>query len=68
MNRNNISKSALTYLIIGLLIIVITAIICRYLLLSDLIKGLFTGLGLTMEFITLVKIRQSNKKTKCVKA
>jgi hypothetical protein len=65
MKRNTISKTALTYLIVGLLITALTPIISRYYPVSDVVRGFITGLGLTLEVIAIVKIRQGKIGRNC---
>jgi len=65
MKRFNIPKSALPYLIIGLLLATLTPIIGRYCHLPDFLKGFSSGLGLTLEVIALVKIQRSKKINNC---
>ncbi|MDB5019923.1 MAG: hypothetical protein JWQ28_1050 [Pedobacter sp.] len=65
MKRNTISKTALTYLIVGLLITALTPIISRYYPVSDVVRGFITGLGLTLEVIAIVKIRQGKIVRNC---
>lgn len=64
MKRNTIPKSALPYLIIGLLFTSLTPIINRYYPMPDVLKGFITGLGLTLEVIAIIKIQRS-KTGKC---
>lgn len=66
MKRNTIPNSALTFLIVGLLLITLTPIIGRHFLLSDGLKGFLNGLGLALEFIALVKIQRNKKDRKCI--
>jgi hypothetical protein len=66
MKRNIIPKSALTYLIVGLLINTLPLIISRYFPLPDLLRGLITGLGLALELVALVKIQRSRKGRNCM--
>lgn len=66
MKRNNIPKSALAYLIVGLLMTTLTPIIGRYFPLPVFLKGFMSGLGLTLEVIAIIKIQRSKKQTKCL--
>lgn len=65
MKRNGIPKSALTYLIIGLLMTTLPLMIGRYFLLPDMLKGFITGLGLALEVIALIKIQRSKRAGNC---
>lgn len=65
MKPNYIPQPALTYLIIGLLIITVTPIMGRYFPLPDFLRGFLSGLGLTLEFIGVVKIKRNKKKIEC---
>lgn len=65
MKRNNIPKSALYILIIGLLMTTLTPIIGRYFPLPDFLKGFISSLGLMLEVVAIIKIQRS-KQTKCV--
>jgi hypothetical protein len=64
MKPNNTPKSAVTLLVIGLLMTSFTSIINRYFPLPDFLRGFITGLGLTFEVIALVKIDRSKKNLK----
>jgi hypothetical protein len=66
MKRNNIPKSALFLLIIGLLLTTLTPIINRSFPIPDYAKGFLVGLGLMLEVIALVKIQQNRKNIKCI--
>jgi len=61
MKRNPIPKSALIMLIAGLLMTTMMPVVGRHFPMPDFVKGFMTGLGLTIEFIALVKI-QRNKR------
>ncbi|MFD0795634.1 hypothetical protein ACFQZX_18575 [Mucilaginibacter litoreus] len=65
MKISNILKPALAYLITGLMITILTPIISRQFSLPDYLRGFLTGLGLTLEFIALVKIQPAKKHSKC---
>jgi len=67
MKRNTIPKPALILLIVGLLMTTTMPVIGRHFLMPDFVKGFLTGLGLTLEFIALVKIQRSkkNESTAC---
>jgi uncharacterized membrane protein len=67
MKSNNISNAALTYLILGLLLVTLTPIMGRYISIPDFLKGFLNGLGLTLEFIAIVKIRDRQKANSCRK-
>lgn len=54
-------KPALIMLIAGLLMTTMMPVVGRYFSMPDFVKGFMTGLGLTIEFIALVKI-QRNKR------
>lgn len=64
MKRNFMPKQAQFLLIAGLLLTTLTPMIGRHMPIPDFVKGLVTGLGLTLEFIALVKIQRSNNR-KC---
>jgi len=64
MKLNTIPKSALILLITGLLMTTLMPAIGRYVAMPDFLKGFITGLGITFEFIAIVKI-QRNKNRKC---
>ena len=63
--NNNIPKSALVYLITGLLMVTLMPALGRYLSLSDSLLGFTTGLGLMLEVIAIVKIQRSRKESRC---
>ncbi|MHA4895627.1 hypothetical protein ACXZ1K_12810 [Pedobacter sp. PWIIR3] len=65
MKRKNMSKSALTLLVTGLMMVTIVPAVGRYVLISDPLKGFLTGLGLAFEFISLVKIQRDQKNANC---
>lgn len=65
MTRISIPKSALAYLVIGLLLTTLMPILDRYFPIPDLLRGFITGLGLTLEVIALVKIQRSKKGRSC---
>jgi len=67
MKLNPIPKSALLLLIAGLLMTTMVPFVGRHFSMPDFAKGFVTGLGLTLEFIALVKI-QRNKKHLGVKS
>ncbi len=62
MKYNAIPKHAAMYLVTGLLLTSFTPILNKYLAMPDFIKGFLIGLGLTIEFIALVKIQRSKKE------
>lgn len=64
MKLNAIPKPALLLLLAGLLMTTLTPSIARHMPIPDFVKGFMTGLGLTLEFIALVKIQRSNNQ-KC---
>jgi hypothetical protein len=64
MKLNPIPKPALILLIAGLLMTTTMPVIGRHFPMPDFAKGFITGLGLTLEFIALVKIQRS-KSRKC---
>ena len=61
MTRKSISKSAMAYLMIGLMFTSLTPIISRYYPIPDFFKGLITGVGLAIEVVAMIKL-QCNKK------
>ena len=63
MKRNTIPKTALAYLIVGLLITTIPFMISRYFAIADSLRGFLIGLGLSLEVIALVMIQRSKKNT-----
>ena len=63
-----IPKSALTYLIVGLLATSLTPIINRYWPMPDALKGFIMGMGLMLEVIAIIKIQRSKKGTSCAAA
>jgi len=67
MKRNTMPKQAVILLITGLLMTTLMPAIGRYITMPDFVKGFMTGLGLTLEFIALVKIQRSknNKSAMC---
>jgi hypothetical protein len=67
MKSNNISNAALTYLILGLLLVTLTPIMGRYISIPDFLKGFLNGLGLTLEFIAVVKIQKGQKVNSCTR-
>jgi hypothetical protein len=64
MKRNAISKSAMPFLVIGLLLTSLTPIISRHFHWPDLVKGFLAGLALALEMIAIIKMSRSNKKTR----
>ena len=62
MKYNRMPKQATLCLIIGLLLATLTPIINKHVAIPDFAKGFLTGLGLTLEFIALVKIQRSKKE------
>lgn len=62
MKYNAIPKQAIMYLVTGLLLTSLTPILNKYLAMPDFIKGFLTSLGLTLEFIALVKIQRIKKE------
>lgn len=67
MKRNSITKTALVYLITGLLLVVLVPITGRYFQLSDATQGFLTGSGLMLEFIALLMIDRGKKQNGCAK-
>jgi hypothetical protein len=65
MKQNSSTRSAMAYLISGLLLTISGSIISRYFLVPDSVKGFMTGLGLMLEVIALVKLQRSRKDHKC---
>jgi hypothetical protein len=61
MKRNTIPKTALAYLIVGLLFSTVPFMISRYTAMPDSLHGFLIGLGLSLEVIALVKIQRSRK-------
>jgi len=57
-------KPARILLIAGILLTTLTPIVGRHMPMPDFVKGFITGLGITFEFIAIVKI-QRNKNRKC---
>jgi hypothetical protein len=67
MKINKVPKSAITLLIIGLLLTTsFTPILSHYFPLPDFVKGFITGLGLTFEVFAIIKMQQSKKKVNCI--
>lgn len=62
MKRNKISQSTLACLITGLLLTTLPLLLSRYFIIPDIAKGFLTGLGLTLEFLALVKIQRQKKE------
>lgn len=63
--KNNIPKSALVYIITGLLMVTLVPVLSRYLPIPDAVKGFITGMGHALEFIAIVKIQRSRKESRC---
>ncbi|WP_342645620.1 hypothetical protein [Mucilaginibacter sp. CSA2-8R] len=63
MKYNEVPKQALVCLIIGLLLVCFTPINNKHLAMPDYAKGFLSGLGITLEFIALVKIQRSRKES-----
>ncbi|AWG24907.1 hypothetical protein [Flavobacterium kingsejongi] len=63
--KNN-KKPALAYLAIGLLLVVLSPIISRYLALPDFLKGFLNGSGLMLEVIGLVTLQSLKKNKQCL--
>lgn len=61
MKRTKISQTALVFLIAGLLLTTLPLLLSRYFTIPDMFKGFLTGLGVTLEFIALLKIQRSKK-------
>ncbi|NTD99907.1 hypothetical protein G6M24_22460 [Agrobacterium tumefaciens] len=66
MKRSTIPKSAMVYLIIGLMFTSLTPIISRYYPIPDLYKGFITGLGLMIEVIGIIKLQRYKRDRICV--
>jgi hypothetical protein len=60
MKNKKMPKAALPYLIIGLLLVTTGASVSRYYHLPDFVTGFMSGLGLMLEFIAVIKIRNAN--------
>jgi hypothetical protein len=65
MKRNTYPKSAIAYLIIGLMFTSLTPIISRYYPIPDLLKGFITGLGLAIEVVAIIKLQRTKKDRIC---
>jgi hypothetical protein len=63
MKYNKVPKQAIVCLIVGLLLVSFIPIINKHVAIPDFAKGFLTGLGLTLEFIALLKIQRSKKET-----
>jgi hypothetical protein len=64
MKNKQFPKAALPYLIGGLLLVTSGASICRHYHLPDFVTGFVSGLGLMLEFIAILKARNSNGTTR----
>lgn len=62
MMNNTIPKPAMALLITGLLLVSLNPVFGKYMGVPDFVKGFLTGLGLTLEFIALVKIQRRKKE------
>jgi positive regulator of sigma E activity len=60
MKNNKFSKSSLILLITGLLLVSLVPLLSRYVEISDMLKGFFTGIGLSLEFLAIVKMSKKN--------
>lgn len=65
MKYISIPKSALVFLVAGLLLTTLPPILSRYFSIPDLFRGFITGVGLTFEVIALAKIQRSKKGRSC---
>lgn len=63
--KNN-KKTALAYLAIGLLLVVLSQIISRHLALPDFLKGFLNGTGLMLEVIGLITLQSIKKNKQCL--
>jgi hypothetical protein len=66
MKRNSFPKSAMVYLVLGLMFTSLTPIISRYYPMPDLFKGFITGLGLMIEVVGIIKLQRNKKDRICL--
>lgn len=59
------SRSTLSLFISGLLLVSLSPILARYYPVPDYLNGFLTGLGLTLEFLAVVKMQRSKTGGSC---